>query len=89
MTGSASNQNDPERFSRFTPRDWSVLELVSAGHTNVQIGAKLHISRYTVSQHIGKMLRRTGATNRTDLVNRAYQIGVLPRQVPPPDLSAT
>ncbi|MGH3166012.1 MAG: hypothetical protein ACRDN0_08975 [Trebonia sp.] len=34
-----------------------------------------------MAQHIAKMLRRTGASNRTDLVNRAYRIGILPRNI--------
>jgi DNA-binding NarL/FixJ family response regulator len=61
----------------FTSRELSILELVAAGCTNVEIGAKLHISKYTVAQHVAKMLRRIGAANRTDLVSRAYGVGIL------------
>ncbi len=64
-------------LSRFTPRDLDVLRLVSEGCTNVQIASMLHISKYTVAQHIAKMLRKAGACNRTDLVNRAHIAGVL------------
>jgi ATP/maltotriose-dependent transcriptional regulator MalT len=38
---------------------------------------RLHISKYTVAQHIAKMLRLLGAANRTELVNRAHIAGVL------------
>jgi orotate phosphoribosyltransferase-like protein len=55
-----------------------VLQLASEGQTNVEIATLLHISRHTVAQHIAKMLRRTGALNRTDLVTRAYKAGALP-----------
>jgi len=61
----------------FTGRELSILELVAVGCTNVQIGEKLHISKYTVAQHVAKMLRRIGAANRTDLVSRAYSVGIL------------
>lgn len=62
---------------RFTPRELSILQLAAKGYTNVQIASTLHISKYTVAQHIAKMLHRTGASNRTDLVSRAYIAGIL------------
>ena len=61
----------------FTNREMSILELVADGLTNAQIGEQLHISRYTVAQHVAKMLQRIGAINRTDLVSRAYAAGIL------------
>jgi DNA-binding CsgD family transcriptional regulator len=64
-------------FPRLTPRELSILRLVAKGCTNVQIAASLHISKYTVAQHIAKMLHRTGAANRTDLVCRAHTAGIL------------
>jgi DNA-binding NarL/FixJ family response regulator len=65
---------------KFTQREMSVLHLVASGLTNVQIGEKLHISKYTVAQHIAMMLRRIGAANRTDLVSRAHAEGILKAQ---------
>jgi LuxR family transcriptional regulator, maltose regulon positive regulatory protein len=62
---------------RFTSRELSILEHVAEGCTNVQIAEKLHISRYTVAQHVAKMLHRIGAVNRTDLVSRAHVAGIL------------
>lgn len=72
-----SEQGNTGRFTRFTQREMCVLRLASEGYTNVQIGLKLNISKYTVAQHIAKMLRRVGAANRTDLVNRAHVAGIL------------
>jgi DNA-binding NarL/FixJ family response regulator len=63
-------------FSRLTPGQLSVLELVAQGLTNPQIGKVLHLSRYTVAQHIMEMCKRTGSANRTDLVNQAHLSGV-------------
>ena len=62
---------------KLTQREMSILRLIALGFTNVQVGEKLHISKYTVAQHIAKMLRRLGAANRTDLVNRAHVEGIL------------
>ena len=70
--------NLPSSLSvKLTQREMSILRLIAFGFTNVQIGEKLHISKYTVAQHIAKMLRRLGAANRTDLVNRAHVEGIL------------
>lgn len=74
--------NLPVNFSvKFTQREMSILKLVALGFTNIQIGEKLHISKYTVAQHVAKMLRRLGAANRTDLVNRAHAEGILQSHV--------
>jgi DNA-binding NarL/FixJ family response regulator len=64
-------------FACLTQRELTILNLVAEGCTNVQIAADLHISKYTVAQHIAKMLQRTGAANRTDLVNKAHLAGIL------------
>jgi DNA-binding NarL/FixJ family response regulator len=64
-------------FACFTQRELSVLHLAAKGFTNIEIAASLHISKYTVAQHIAKMLQRTGAANRTDLVSRAHAAGIL------------
>jgi DNA-binding NarL/FixJ family response regulator len=64
-------------FSRLTAKQISILEMIARGLTNPQIGVELHMSKYTVAQHIREMLKRTGSTNRTDLVSRAHIIGIL------------
>ena len=64
-------------FRAFTAREKGILLLAAHGYTNVQIAVQLNISKYTVAQHIAKMLRRTGAANRTDLVHRAHIAGVI------------
>ena len=74
---STAAADPPAQLSvNFTRREMSILNLVALGFTNVQIGENLHISKYTVAQHIAMMLRRIGAANRTDLVNRAHAEGI-------------
>lgn len=66
-----------EGFESLTARQMAVLEMVSRGLTNVQIGRELHMSKYTVAQHLKEIFRRTGSVNRTDLVDRAHRMGIL------------
>jgi DNA-binding NarL/FixJ family response regulator len=77
QTSASLMASDGKSFLSLTPRELSVLQLVATGCTNIQIATKLHISKYTVAQHIAKMLRRAGAANRTDLVSRAHISGIL------------
>ncbi len=56
-----------------------VLGLVAEGRTNVQVAAELGLSRQTVNYHVGRLMRALGAVNRTAVVARAYDLGLLPR----------
>ncbi len=51
--------------------------MVAEGRTNVEIAAALHLSRQAVNYHVGRLMRALGAANRTALVARAYQRGLL------------
>lgn len=64
-------------FSRLTAKQLSILVMIARGLTNREIAYELHMSKYTVAQHIKEMLKRTGAVNRTDLINRAHITGIL------------
>lgn len=75
--GSSSAASDHGGFAYLTRRQRSILQLVGRGLTNVQISQELHVSRYTVAQHLADMFKRTGAANRTDLVRRAYEHGAI------------
>ena len=50
-----------------TPRETEVLDLVTAGLSNKDIAARLHLSHRTVEKHIESLLRKTGARSRTQL----------------------
>ena len=60
-----------------TARQISILRLLVRGLTNVEIGNALHLSKYTVSQHVKEMLRRTGAVNRTELAAWALKANMV------------
>jgi len=77
-SGTAVRTTTPDTNDmRFTGREMSILELIAKGLTNIQIARELHISKYTVAQHVAKMLERSNAINRTDLVSRSYATGIL------------
>jgi DNA-binding CsgD family transcriptional regulator/tetratricopeptide (TPR) repeat protein len=60
-----------------TTREWEVLSLVAAGHTNREIGADLFISEKTASVHITNAMDKLGALSRYDAAGIASRLGLL------------
>jgi DNA-binding NarL/FixJ family response regulator len=56
--------------AELTDREREVYQLVRRGLRDKQIAEELVISVKTVEKHVGAMLRKTGARNRTELVGR-------------------
>jgi DNA-binding CsgD family transcriptional regulator len=50
-----------------TSREMDVLLLVAAGATNTDAATRLHLSARTVEHHVGRLLVKLGAANRTEL----------------------
>lgn len=61
----------------FSRREQQVLELLAAGKTNRDVGAKLFISESTVKFHVHAILSKLDATNRTEAVSIAAQLGMI------------
>ena len=57
---------------RLTPRQWELLRLVAAGHTNVQIARRLGISEGTVRTHLENIYERLHVSSRTAAITRAF-----------------
>jgi len=55
----------------------SILELVAEGLTNREIGARLHLSHYTVKDYLTRIMRKLGTRSRAETVARAVQQGLL------------
>lgn len=52
-----------------TPQEEKVYQLMHRGYSNKQIASQLFISRFTVGKHVQNILRKLGATNRTQAVS--------------------
>ena len=61
-----------------TPRELEGLDLLAAGSRNREIAEKLVVSTDTVKKHVSHLLRKLSATNRTEAVARAGQLGLVP-----------
>ena len=59
-----------------TTREAEVLTLVTAGHTNRQIGTELFISEKTASVHVSNILRKLGVTSRVDAAAVAQRLDI-------------
>jgi DNA-binding NarL/FixJ family response regulator len=51
-----------------TRREQQLVQLVSEGLTNKEIGERLFLSEQTIKNHLRHMLRKAGATNRLEAV---------------------
>jgi DNA-binding CsgD family transcriptional regulator len=63
-----------ERGERLTPREWDVLRNLASGKTNAQIATGLFVTEGTVKSHVKHILRKLGATNRTEAVARYHRL---------------
>ena len=62
---------------RLGTRRIEVLRYVCLGKTNIEIGQIMGTSPLTVKNHVQKLLQQLGAENRTGLVWRAIEFGVI------------
>ncbi|MFF7966591.1 PAS domain-containing protein [Streptomyces sp. NPDC007903] len=67
-----------------TPVEGAVLALLAGGATTGRAARELGLSRDGVAYHLRRLSARWHAANRTELVARAYALGVLAPGVWPP-----
>jgi DNA-binding CsgD family transcriptional regulator len=73
-----------EDLDRLTDRERQVLAEVAAGRSNDEVAAALHMSPATARTHVGRILAKLHARDRSQLVVLAYETGlVTPGGAPP------
>ncbi|RZU46143.1 PAS domain S-box-containing protein [Streptomyces sp. BK022] len=80
-------QSEPEPTAEpasVTPVEGAVLALLAQGATTGRAARELGLSRDGVAYHLRRLSARWHAANRTELVARAYALGVLAPGVWPP-----
>ncbi|MBW4487195.1 MAG: response regulator transcription factor [Trichocoleus desertorum ATA4-8-CV12] len=60
----------------FTPREQSVLDLVSEGLMNKEIARRLDTSVRNVEKYVSRLFSKTGTNSRTELVRYALEHGL-------------
>ena len=61
-----------------TSRELEVLEMLAAGRSNQAIARELVVTLNTVKKHVGHVLGKLGAANRTEAVARARELSLIP-----------
>ena len=65
------------RNRELSPREAEVLGLIAHGHTNEQIARELLLSTSTVKNHVGRILSKLGASDRTEAAIIAIEMGLI------------
>jgi two-component system, NarL family, response regulator len=63
--------------SELSERELNVLRLVAQGKTNKEIAMALDIAEITVKQHVGHILSKLGASDRTQAATVALRRGII------------
>lgn len=68
---------------RLTHQEARVLELVAEGLTTREMATRLVVTPKDVEYHVGNLILKFGADNRTGVISRAYVLGFLAMSWPP------
>ena len=81
----ASARNDARRLlDLLTPREFEVMQLITTGMLNKQIGGELGVAEKTIKVHRGRLMHKLGVTSVAELVHMVQRA-----EVPPPARSET
>jgi DNA-binding CsgD family transcriptional regulator len=77
-TGRTRPQRAGELTAALTTREREVLQLISAGLTNAEIGERLFISAKTAEHHVGRILTKLGVRSRAEAAALAVRLAAAP-----------
>lgn len=66
-----------EGASPLTPRELEVLQLLTEGLTNQEIGNRLNLSSRTIKTHVQNLLAKLDVPDRTGAVARGFRLGLI------------
>ena len=66
-TGATVRKRSVATYEALTPQEAQIARLVSDGHTNPEIGARLFLSPHTVEWHLRKVYSKLGISSRKQL----------------------
>ncbi len=74
----ASRLSERTHRSSLSPRELEILEMLSRGFTNKEIGRAFGISRYTVRNHVNSITQKLEVCDRTEAASVAMRQGIIP-----------
>jgi LuxR family maltose regulon positive regulatory protein len=74
----APDRGPPGIVDPLTSREFEVLDMLAAGRSNQAIARELVVTLDTVKKHVGHVLGKLGAANRTEAVARARELNLIP-----------
>ena len=66
---------------RLTEQEERLMELVSLGYNNKEIGERMYISTHSVKSYLAVILKKLGAVNRTQATYIAFKKNFSPKNL--------
>ena len=75
----AAERNEARRLlDLLTPREFEVMQLVTTGMLNKQVGGELGVTEKTVKVHRGRLMQKLGVTSVAELLHMVQRAAVPP-----------
>ncbi len=71
-------RKQPELVEPLSERELEILELISRGMSNKEISQKIYLAVNTVKWYTGNIYGKLGVSRRTEAVDKARSLGILP-----------
>lgn len=73
QTATSFNLQEFHNKLELTKREAEVLKLLMEGHSNIEIGQRLHLSHRTIEKYVSSLLRKSDSNNRIELIRYAME----------------